>query len=418
MRWPARLRRPLLTALVLATLATLAFAAFQRRLSGAWPRLDVPDEALEHLAASIEDQRLLAELDGDNTATYRQRSQEINTLSGRLQILARSRGELTRSYDLTLLGVFVITLAGVGALWVLRQGRLEGRLEHLGNALEQLAAGRTDLELGESGGGTLGQVARMIERTSRVMASDRRRLRSLRNLSAWQEAARRHAHEMRTPLTAARLELIRLQELAEQDTGERGTEARRAVSSVLQELNRLVRFTEHFTSFARLPEPQTQRVDLGALVEEFSTTFAAAWPNLELQFESQDDLPESGSFTVEADRDMLRQVLVNLCDNSSQSLGQDSGRVQLRLSHGPSDSIYLELGDNGPGVDPAVREDLFAPYTTTRGIGEGMGLGLAICKKIQLDHGGDLELLDSSATGTTFRLRFPPPPSASDQAAS
>jgi len=415
MRRPARLGRPLLTALLLATLATLAFAAFQRRLSGAWPRLELPEEALEQLATSIEDQRLLAELDPDHTATYRQRSQEINTLRGRLQILARSRGELTRSYDLTLLGVFVITLAGVGTLWVLRQGRLEGRLEHLGQALEQLADGRTDLDLGKSGRDTLGQVARMIERTSRVMARDRRRLRSLRNLSTWQEAARRHAHEMRTPLTGARLELIRLQALAEQDAGGHGAEARRAVSSVLQELDRLVRFTEHFTSFARLPEPQTQRVDLGALVEEFSTTFAAAWPNLELHFESRGDLPESDAFIVEADRDMLRQVLVNLCDNSSQALGQDPGRVLLRLSHGPSEGVYLDLSDDGPGIDPAVREDLFAPYTTTRGIGDGMGLGLAICKKIQLDHGGDLELLDSSSDGTTFRLSFPPP-AANDQA--
>ncbi len=54
-----------------------------------------------------------------------------------------------------------------------------------------------------------------------------------------------------------------------------------------------------------------------------------------------------------------------------------------------------------------MRDRLFEPYTTTRGLGEGMGLGLAISLKILLDHGGDLELLDSSAKGTTFALSLP-----------
>ena len=70
----------------------------------------------------------------------------------------------------------------------------------------------------------------------------------------------------------------------------------------------------------------------------------------------------------------------------------------------------LDVADDGPGVDEAVRGRLFEPYTTSRGIGEGMGLGLAISKKILLDHGGDLELVASSAAGTTFRLTLPPPP--------
>jgi signal transduction histidine kinase len=61
-------------------------------------------------------------------------------------------------------------------------------------------------------------------------------------------------------------------------------------------------------------------------------------------------------------------------------------------------------------VPAELRGRLFEPYTTSRRIGEGMGLGLAIARKILLDHGGDLELLRTSAEGTTFRLLFPRPP--------
>jgi len=71
------------------------------------------------------------------------------------------------------------------------------------------------------------------------------------------------------------------------------------------------------------------------------------------------------------------------------------------------EGVALDVEDDGPGVLPEIRGRLFEPYTTSRKIGEGMGLGLAISRKILLDHGGDLELLRTSEAGTVFRLLFP-----------
>ena len=102
---------------------------------------------------------------------------------------------------------------------------------------------------------------------------------------------------------------------------------------------------------------------------------------------------------------MLRQVLVNLAGNSALAFAESGGTVELRFGR-DGERWQVDVADDGPGVDPAIRPRLFEPYTTTRGIGEGMGLGLAISKKIMLDHGGDLDLVDSAA-GATFRLTFP-----------
>jgi C4-dicarboxylate-specific signal transduction histidine kinase len=66
----------------------------------------------------------------------------------------------------------------------------------------------------------------------------------------------------------------------------------------------------------------------------------------------------------------------------------------------------LDVSDDGPGIAREIRPRLFEPYITTRPIGEGMGLGLAISKKILLDHGGDLELVPA-ARGAAFRLTLP-----------
>jgi two-component system nitrogen regulation sensor histidine kinase NtrY len=391
-----------LCGLLLAAAAVLWL--FDRQISGAWFRLGIQPETVSALESSMADQKALARLDPARRETYHARFETTQELLNHLRILEHNRPGITRRWETILLAAVFAVLILAGGLHLLRQGRLDARLERLRLALIALSAGQEDLEIGDRGRDTVGRIAGMIEETSRAMARDRKRLAYLRNLSGWQETARRHAHEMRTPLTAARLELARLERLLE---GEELAGARQVAVSVGEELERLGRFTQQFTSFARLPQPRLQVHDLGAVVEEFVATFAAAWPNLTLRFERPD-----GPLPAVLDRDMLRQVLVNLCDNSSLAVGTleegteaAQGTVTLKAGDAAR-GAFLEVADDGPGIAPEIRSRVFEPYATTRRVGEGMGLGLAISKKILLDHGGDLELMASSGAGTTFRLTF------------
>jgi two-component system nitrogen regulation sensor histidine kinase NtrY len=394
---------PTLVALVAMTLgAVLLFQTFQTQVSEVLLGFGLHPEARRLLEQSAEDQKRLARWDSDPSLS-RARFDEIQALLQRSLIVEQSRREIVRRYERLLLVLFIGTIAVAGLVVAWRQRRDERRLALLGRALGDLAGGHTDLEVGSRGRDAIGRIARMIEETSRRMARDQRRIRSLENLSSWQEAARRHAHEMRTPLTGARLEIERVEGLLDPAAWPPAEEGRRILRGARQELERLARFIQAFTSFAKLPQPQQQPIDLQQLVVEFAATFAQAWPNLELAT-SPPDVPPLPR--VAADRDMVRQVLVNLCDNSSLALGERKGRVSLILSAGAR-GVLLDVADNGPGVEMAMRGRIFEPYTTTRKIGEGMGLGLAICRKILLDHGGDLELLADAGPGATFRLTFP-----------
>ncbi|MFL6260213.1 MAG: sensor histidine kinase [Thermoanaerobaculia bacterium] len=372
---------------------------FDREISGPWFRLGVQPEITSELERSMADQKALARFDPQHRDDYRARFEATEALLNHFRILEHNRTGIRRRWEMILLAAVFAVLAVAGGLHLLRQGRLDARLERLRLGLIALSDGQEDLEIGDRRRDVIGRIAGMIEDTSRAMARDRKRLAYLKNLSGWQETARRHAHEIRTPLTAARLELARLERLLEAE------ETRQVARSVGEELERLGRFTQQFTSFARIPHPRPQVHDLGNVVEEFVTTFAAAWPNLELRFEPRDKpLPAA------LDRDMLRQVLVNLCDNSSLAIraaGEGRGTVTLRAGEAGSGGVYLDVADDGPGIAPEIRSRVFEPYATTRRVGEGMGLGLAICKKILLDHGGDLELRATSGAGTTFRLTFP-----------
>lgn len=377
---------------------------FDRQISGAWFRLGLQPGIAAALERSLADQKALARLAPERREELRSRFGETQTLLNHLRILEHNREEIVRRWELVLLAAVGGVLAVAGGAHLVRQSRLDARIERLRMALAALSAGQEDLEIGDRSRDTLGRIAAMIEETSRAIARDRKRLAYLKNLSVWQETARRHAHEMRTPLTAARLEVARLQQTLEEPGNL--AEARQVAASIDEELERLGRFTQQFTSFARLPQPRLEVHDLGRAVEEFATTFTAAWPNLTLRLE-----PAGRPLPVALDREMLRQTLVNLCDNSSLALRPFEGRrgtVTLRLGEAGRTTV-LDVADDGPGIPPEIRSRVFEPYVTTRRVGEGMGLGLAICKKILLDHGGDLEVRESGPRGTTFRLTFPRP---------
>jgi signal transduction histidine kinase len=399
---------PLISVVVLVGAAALVFNLFQRQLTGASFRFGVPAEVLTELEASLEDQKELARLVPESEVEYRARFDALEKTVNRLRILEHNREQLARRYELILLAVFTVTVVLVAGAYAWRQSRQAPRLARLREALTDLARGRTNIRIDDPGRDPIGRIASMIESTSQVMATDRRRIASLENLASWQEAARRHAHEMRTPLTGARLELTRVQDLVtralsrgeDEVTAEPAAAIHQAAESAIQELARLVEFSQAFTSFARLPRPELLVQDLGALLEEFTATFGSAWPNLRLEHSAPTEL------RVRVDREMLRQVLVNLCDNSSLALGEEAGTVRLSVSAGEG-HVRLEVADDGPGVPEAIRSRLFEPYTTTRTVGEGMGLGLAISRKILLDHGGDLELVADGLPGATFRLTFP-----------
>ncbi|HET9766957.1 MAG TPA: HAMP domain-containing sensor histidine kinase [Thermoanaerobaculia bacterium] len=399
-------RTALLTLLALAVSSALIFYFFERRLSRSWFAFGVHPEVVAAVELSRDDQKRLARLDPGGEAGYHRRFQETQRLLGRLRVLEYNRREIVRRYELALLAVVTTIIVLSGSVTALRQARQERRLTRLQSALGDLAAGRPDVRVGERGRDLIRRIAGMVEEASRRMTRDRRRLASLENLSAWQESARRHAHEIRTPLAAARLELARMNDLAgAHPSAAARAELARLQESLGQELDRLGTFTQRFASFARLPQPTLVRHDLARLVAELVDLFAAAWPELDVRFVHP-------SRVVEAmvDPEMLRQVLVNLGDNSALALREAGRRGTLNLAFaGVEQGVALDVADDGPGIANELRDRLFEPYTTSRRIGEGMGLGLAISRKVLLDHGGDLELLSTSAAGTTFRLLFPRP---------
>lgn len=394
------LRSQLLT-LLLATLGALAtFHLLHRQLLGVLPAPGASDEVVAALSRSQADLKQLAGYDPAHRDAYHARFEALQALANRLRIVDHNREAIAERQEALVLGAGIAALVAFGLTLLAGARRDARRLRRIGEALEGLAAGERGLRLADRGRDHIGVIARMIERTSDVIARQRQRLASLRHLASWQEAARRQAHELRTPLTVARLELDRLR--AELARGPCTESAGRSLAEAGGELRRVEQLVQRFATFARLPQPDPRREDVGQLVRDFTATFADAWPGLRLEAEGR----EAGC-TACLDRAMIRQVLVNLCDNAARALAGRPGTVRLTVHvDEPAGVLALDVADDGPGVPAEVRARVFQPYVTTSAPGQGMGLGLAISRKILLDHGGDLELLDTTH-GATFRLTLP-----------
>jgi two-component system nitrogen regulation sensor histidine kinase NtrY len=226
-------------------------------------------------------------------------------------------------------------------------------------------------------------------------------------MEAWREVARRIAHEIKNPLTPIQLSAERLRrQLGGSQPGSAATLVDECTRTILSEVEDLKNLVNEFSAFARLPHLNPVPGDLNALAEETTNKFREANSGVEFILDLDPTLP-----SVAIDRDGLKRALVNLLDNavaaSSATNGSgDKPRIEVRTAvEWTSGVVTLEVGDNGPGIEPRLRTRIFEPYFSTKK--GGTGLGLAIVATIVTDHHGFVRVYDRPPHGSRFVLEFP-----------
>jgi two-component system nitrogen regulation sensor histidine kinase NtrY len=160
---------------------------------------------------------------------------------------------------------------------------------------------------------------------------------------------------------------------------------------------------DSFSQFARLPDPVWEDGDLVLLCRQTVDFQKAAWPQHSIRYESELD-----SAPMMMDSQLLKQVLNNLIKNAAEANQDRHAAIVVNLVRDGQKSYKLDVRDDGPGIKAEDVSRVFEAYFTTKHTGPnpGMGLGLAICKKIVMDHQGELTV--SSRPGeTVFRMLLP-----------
>jgi len=198
------------------------------------------------------------------------------------------------------------------------------------------------------------------------------------------------AHETKNPLNIIR-GLAQMMSRREDAPAEVREKARQMVD----ETDRVTAQLNEFINYSRPREVRRAAVSLRSVVADVARAL-----NYDLEDKQVRLQPFDGELVVEADEQLLRQALFNLVLNAVQAV-EPRGEIQISAGRNVTEA-FLEIRDNGPGVPPEHRAEIFKPYFTTHE--NGTGLGLAVVHQIVLVHGWEIECLPHEPRGALFRL--------------
>jgi len=199
------------------------------------------------------------------------------------------------------------------------------------------------------------------------------------------------AHETRNPLNIIR----GMAQMMSRQT-DVPAEIRDKVRAIVDETDKVTAQLNEFINYSRPREVRRAKLALDSVVNEVTRALAYDIEEKKVRLETRGD-----SITIEADEQMLRQALFNLGLNAIQAVGEN-GLIQIVTKKISATEAAIEVRDNGPGVLPERRREIFKPYFTTHQ--KGTGLGLAVVQQIVLAHGWEIECLSNDHQGAVFRI--------------
>ncbi|MDA8387617.1 MAG: ATP-binding protein [Nitrospiraceae bacterium] len=216
---------------------------------------------------------------------------------------------------------------------------------------------------------------------------------------AWQEVARRIAHEIKNPLTPIKLSTERMMKKWADGHADFPGVFERSTRTIIAEVESLRGLVDEFSRLGRMPDIKKRPADLPGLIEEVRNLYRV-YKDFSIALSVPPGLPP-----VDLDPEQFRRVLVNIIDNAREAMN-GSGVVSVKIeADAQRGRLLMKISDTGPGIPPDVREKLFEPYFSTKK--HGTGLGLAIVHKIVSDHGGYLRVSENGPSGSTFEIELP-----------
>ncbi|CAK8725403.1 histidine kinase [Candidatus Electrothrix laxa] len=247
-------------------------------------------------------------------------------------------------------------------------------------------------------------ITRLIDEQERpigyvIVFDNLTKLEKAQRLAAWQEVARRIAHEIKNPLTPIQLSAQRLRKRYLTTIENDRAIFEQCTGTIISQVDEIKRLVTEFSDFARMPRVKKQQADIIAIAADTLVLYREGHKHISFPLE-YDEFPLFAFDPIQ-----IKRVLINLLDNAVSVLAHGgSVSTEIRL-HRDEETVRIIVRDDGPGMSNQVRQRLFEPYFSTRK--SGTGLGLAIANTIITEHNGVIKVHDNAPCGTVFTIELP-----------
>ncbi|MBI3451175.1 MAG: HAMP domain-containing protein [Acidobacteria bacterium] len=233
-----------------------------------------------------------------------------------------------------------------------------------------------------------------------LVMEDVTRLIKAQKTAAWQEVARRIAHEIKNPLTPIQLSAQRILKKHREGGADFAAALEEGAATIVREVKTLKTLVNEFSGFARMPAVNPIPADLHEIIDAALGLYQGAYADVRFDREFSGDLP-----SARLDHEQMKRVFVNLIDNALEAMDRH-GRIVIGTRYLRDQRLMrIEVADDGPGIPSEDKDKLFLPYFSTKR--RGTGLGLAIVNRIVSDHNGYIRVEDNRPRGTRFVIELP-----------
>jgi nitrogen fixation/metabolism regulation signal transduction histidine kinase len=228
---------------------------------------------------------------------------------------------------------------------------------------------------------------------------------------AWQNLTRVLRHEIMNSITPISSLTSTLREILEHDikkvddhfeiNDETATDLKDGLFTIENRSKGLIKFIDAYREYTSLPKPIFKSVRLKDLVDKVSTLMKEELKRTNISFDVSCD---SEYITIQADEEMIEQVLINLLKNAKEALAETKDAHLTLKAYVVDNVIKIDVMDNGPGIIKEAIENIFVPFYTTKRSGSGIGLSLS--RQIMQLHNGSLTVVSEPDVQTVFTLKF------------
>ncbi len=228
-----------------------------------------------------------------------------------------------------------------------------------------------------------------------------------KEVEAWQNLTRVLRHEIMNSLTPI-LSLIGTMKhivdkelpVSANDNGAKG-DLQEALQTLESRGIGMINFVDGYRSFTSIPLPSFTEVAIEQLLQRMMNLLQPEMAAVNIAFTIKND---AAHHLINADAEQLSMVFINLIKNAKEALSYTTNASIHIKSYAQNQSVFIEVMDNGPGIEPEALEDIFIPFFTTKE--NGSGIGLSLSRQIIQQHGGTIKVFSASGKGCRFVVQL------------